>query len=387
MKNIALSFSFLVFLFNQNTLIAQDLHSSLNPVSPQLNPAWTGILRGAAATRFQATHRKQWSEVMGSEAAYATSHASFEQNFFQGSFNFIGLGIHLSHDQAGKMPLRQIQADISGSYIMKLAEPKRHKSLFYLAAGAQISYAQRRFDGEGISWSEQFNGSNGYNLALPSGEPLSINGLTQQNRQYGDAALGVALNYVNTDKNKVLEWAQIGGSIHHLAGVLNSRLANVSQYQDSVFLLRHRYTLHTSTLLGFGKYTGWGISPTGFFTIQNKVWQAQAGTYVQWRLGNYTHFKTPNTFQLGVFSRLTGQQNTPLSMDALILATRMDIDNWTFMASYDINMSKLRAASRGQGGFEFGVICQLKGKENGFGNLFLSDKSKGRRKPGAICPY
>ena len=51
----------------------------------------------------------------------------------------------------------------------------------------------------------------------------------------------------------------------------------------------------------------------------------------------------------------------------------VDYDNWQVNMSYDINFSKLTAASRYNGGIELSVI-------------YILAKTKKINKPGAVCP-
>ncbi|NJN35281.1 MAG: type IX secretion system membrane protein PorP/SprF [Saprospiraceae bacterium] len=94
-----------ILIIHQFEALGQDIHSSLNPISPQLNPAMTGTMRGDFTRRFQASHRSQWASVMG-DGAYKTTQASYEQAIFWGTNDFVGISISGFYDQAGKMPLR-----------------------------------------------------------------------------------------------------------------------------------------------------------------------------------------------------------------------------------------------------------------------------------------
>ena len=376
----------LALVFAQK-LWSQDIHSSLNPLSPQLNPALTGMLRGDYTRRFQASHRNQWSAVMGN-GAYSTTQASYEHAFFVGNEDFVGLSASGFYDQAGKMPLRQTQLNINASYIKNLGDFGRGKYVF-LSGGAQVGMAWRRFDFSQISWSEQFNGA-GYNLTLPTGEAASLNDFP--NRLYGDAGVGVALTY--SDNNDAhwrrgnLVWLNIGGSLGHIGGVLNTKLSNISAFRDSVSLLRERWSAHTSEMFGINDNVY--VMPTAFFSMQARAFQVNAGLYTNIRWGGSSRLLAANALQIGVLTRLNQAAETNgLRMDAIIPSVRFDFGQFTFGVSYDVNTSVLRQASYGRGGFEFNFAwLWYKSDDNGTGKNRGRNGGKGapKKRGAVVCP-
>lgn len=328
----------------------QDIHSSLNPLSPQLNPALTGMLRGDYTRRFQVSHRNQWAAVMAN-GAYSTTQASYEQAFFIKEKDFLGLAASGFYDQAGKMPLRQSQININASFIKNLGSFGNKKYIF-LAGGAQTGLAWRRFDFSQISWSEQFTGT-GYNITLPTGEAVSLSDFP--NRLYGDAGVGIALTY--NDNNHYLQrgklvWLNIGGSLGHIGGVLNTKISNVSAFRDTIFLLRERWSVHTSAM--FGLNNNFYLIPTAFVSMQARTFQINTGLFSNIRWGNNSRFLAANAIQIGFLTRFNQISNLKkLNIDALIPSIRFDFGQFTFGTSYDINTSILRQGSYGRGGFEF----------------------------------
>ena len=198
-----------------------------------------------------------------------------------------------------------------------------------------------------------FNGA-GYNLTLPTGEAASLNDFP--NRTYGDAGVGVVLTY--SDNNDAhwrrgnLVWLNVGGSLGHIGGVLNTKLSNISAFRDSVFLLRERWSAHTSAM--FGINDNLYVIPTAFFSVQARAFQVNAGLYTNIRWGGSSRLLAANALQIGVLTRLNQATETNgLRLDAVIPSVRFDFGQFTFGVSYDVNTSVLRQASYGRGGFEF----------------------------------
>jgi type IX secretion system PorP/SprF family membrane protein len=344
-------YSAVLFIVIAHPLFCQDIHSSLNPLSPQLNPALSGMLRGDYTRRFQATHRNQWASVMGN-GAYSTTQASYEHALFVGYDDFIGLAASGFYDQAGKMPLRQTQLNLNASYIKYLGDLGRDK-VFFLSGGVQLGMAWRRFDFSQISWSEQFTGA-GYNLSLPTGEAATLNDFP--NRLYGDVGVGVALTYNNNNDNHwrrgSLVWFNAGFSFLHLGGVLKTQTSNISAFRDSVSLLRERKSAHASAM--FGINDALYLVPTVFVSSQAQAFQLNTGLYANLRWGGMSRFLAANALQIGALVRFNqAAENSNLRLDAIIPTMRFDFDQFTFGVSYDINNSLLRQASYGRGGFEF----------------------------------
>jgi type IX secretion system PorP/SprF family membrane protein len=382
-----LVYSLFLLLFFAHLLLAQDIHSSLNPLSPQLNPALTGMLRGDYTRRFQASHRSQWASVMGN-GAYSTTQASYEQAIFVGYKDFIGLAASGYYDQAGKMPLRQSQLNINASYIKNLGDFGRNKHVF-LSGGLQLGMAWRRFDFSQISWSEQFNGT-GYNLSLPTGEAASLNDFP--NRLYGDAGVGVGLTYSDNNDNHwrrgSLVWLNVGGSLLHIGGVLGTQASNISAFRDTVSLLRERWSAHASAM--FGVNDAFYILPTAYFSMQARAFQLNTGLYANIRWGGRSRLLAANALQIGALMRFNqATDNNGLRLDAVIPTVRFDFDQFSFGVSYDVNTSVLRQASYGRGGFEFNFAwLWYRGNDNGTGKgggIFGSKRAPKRREA-VMCP-
>ncbi len=85
--------------------------------------------------------------------------------------------------------------------------------------------------------------------------------------------------------------------------------------------------------------------------------EVNAGTSVKFIVGKQAF--DYQAFLIGLWTRVSRDFNSGLAVDALIFSTRFDYNNFTFGFSYDANVSSLRPASNGNGGFELALSYKL----------------------------
>ena len=104
-----------------------------------------------------------------------------------------------------------------------------------------------------------------------------------------------------------------------------------------------------------------GIVPGVVTFLQGPSFQVNAGTSFKFLLGNSRRYH--QAFQLGAWARVSNKLEKGKLMDALILSTRFDSEQFNIGFSYDINTSTLRTASNGNGAFEFSLVYKICGPE------------------------
>jgi type IX secretion system PorP/SprF family membrane protein len=348
-------------------VFAQDIHFTQNASSPHLNPALTGMIPGGYDWRVVATHRDQWTSVLG-DGKYQTSLLSLERRFYVGNDDFWAIGSTISHDIAGKTPIRHLAGNVSASYIKLLHEGKSARH--YLSAGAQTGVTNLQFDPSVSTWSKQFTGEN-YNTTLPSGEIFSNN--TFENQLYGDLGTGIAYHYLHDARppnEAAVPYATVGFTLQHVGGWIKSNYYNAS-ILDKYFFIQPLWRVHATTLFNIKR--SWYIMPTFAFSRQSKVKELNVGLFLKtdW---NTTSYERLNAFQMGVIARA----NTRKSIDAIAPTIRLDIENFICGISYDLNLSTLSPASQVRGGFEFSLMYRA----------FLMDANGKRRGRGTvICRF
>jgi hypothetical protein len=85
------------------------------------------------------------------------------------------------------------------------------------------------------------------------------------------------------------------------------------------------------------------------------------GNSFKFLLGNSRRYN--QAFQFGLWARIANRLSDKKLMDALIVSTRFDYEQFNIGFSYDINTSSLFTATNGNGAFEFSLIYKICGPE------------------------
>jgi type IX secretion system PorP/SprF family membrane protein len=316
MKNIRILFLAAMALCGAQGVQAQDLHFSQFYETPLVrNPALAGIVNGDY--RVQAVYRNQWNSVVN---AYKTVSANAEYKIKVGSGdNFATIGLQVFHDEAGSSNLVTTHV---------LPALNFHKSLslernLYLSAGFMGGIVQRRFDRSKITTNNTYD--NGFD-----GEPLRTNGYS-----YFDGGAGVSLNgdFGADDMNSFV----IGVAYHHLTKPKNSF------YAGSGIELTPKYVISGDVKFGMTENTH--VVFHSDIVVQDKSQELIGGALYNVVLG--PDVESPDvTLSAGAFLRWN---------DALIPTVKAEFRGLSMGLSYDVNISKLKNTSYGQGGFELSL--------------------------------
>ncbi len=338
MKQLILS---IWMLLSTGLLLAQDIHFSQYHMSPlNLNPALTGVMN--CNIRFTGNYRSQWASIL-KEYAYKTYSFSYDQRFAVGRYDNFGLGLTLWGDVAGELNFGTNTAKISTSYAKRLGGDLQKSH--YLVAGIEGGISQRRINLANAQWGSQNNPDNpgNHDPNIPSGEHID-----NDNFLFPDFSAGLLWFSVLSDRTN---WN---------AGIAMSHLnrANQSFFDDKVESLYTKFTAHIGAELMMNNR--FGFSPNIVYWDQGPHAQLNLGTYLKFRLGR-SQFNY-QTFQIGPWMRFSRTFNNFLEPESIIFAARFDYNEFTIGISYDANISTLRAATNGNGGFEFSIqykICNL----------------------------
>jgi type IX secretion system PorP/SprF family membrane protein len=316
---------------------AQDIHFSQFNFSPlNQNPANTNLFNGDY--RFIGNYKNQWPTV---PVRYNTVSISAEMNFITLKNNDrFGGGILLFYDKAGDSRFTGLSTDISLSYIKALGKNAHH----FISLGAQFGLMNRSFDYAHLNFDNQWNGDQ-FDPNAPINESFARTRFT-----VFDFGAGIAYKYQKTERTNFT----VG------LGVMHINSPKQSFYSASDVVLSPRYTLHTRAQVQISKRLD--IVPEFMFQRQQTKQEFDMGAHIKY----YLQIKSAHTvaLNLGAYGRV---------VDAGWLMAGVDYDNLQVNLSYDINFSKLTAASRYNGGIEVSVI-------------YILAKVKKINKPGAICP-
>jgi len=311
-----------IFIIGLPVVHAQDPHFSQFFEAPLLrNPSLAGLFAGDI--RVQGVYRNQWGSVT---TPYQTG--SFNLEFKQpvGKANdFITTGFQILYDRAGITNFTTSNIYPAINYHKSLNDEKSS----YLSLGFMGGYVQRSIDRSKMTTNSQYDG-NGYNPSLPDGEAFS-----QTNYHYWDGSLGMSYNA--SIKGSETDNYFIGLAYHHFNRPLNSF------YKNPPVELNPKWVVS-----GGVRFTA---SETSFITIQADY--SKQGEYTETIAGATYSVKIGDDYEnplyvihFGGYLRLK---------DAFIPVLKLDYHPFSISMSYDANISQLKTASQGRGGFELAI--------------------------------
>jgi len=344
-----------LFALNLNS---QDIHFSQFYMSPlNLNPAMTGVMNGNI--RLTGNYRNQWASILR-DKSFRTYSVSYDQRIAVGRNDFFGIGGTVWGDKAGDAGFATQTGKMSFSYSKRIAGYREKAS--YVVVGAEGGVAQRSIDFLNLRWGTQHNGAGGFDPTLNSNELNFV----KTNFIFADMAAGILLfNVLNKKTNYY-----IGGAYHHLNRP-NQSFSGTSvggvifRNTDLIFT---RITVHAGGELPVAPNLG--VLPGIIYMKQGPAFQINGGNSFRFTLndnpGEY------QAFQVGLWARVASKETTTTAgstnpgtggvlVDAAILSARFDFNDISLGFSYDVNISPLRAASNGQGAFEFSLQYKILG--------------------------
>ncbi len=300
---------------------AQDIHFSQFYEAPLLrNPSLAGIFTGDI--RAQVVYRDQWNSFTN---AYRSGSLNFEYKIPVGQTeDFITAGLQMLYDRAGTVSLTSSHLLPALNYHKAISSERN----MYISVGFMGGLVQRSIDRSKITTDNQYVGG-AYNPAVANGETFA-----NANYRYADASIGTTFNmgFGEEEDNNLF----VGVAYHHINRPSNSFYRNANE------------ALHPKWVVSGG--VKFDVNEQGFFNLQaDYSKQGAASEIIGGAMYGYK-FGDPASpdyiFQLGMFMR---------AKDALIPALKIDYQPFSIGLSYDVNISQLKTASQGRGGFELSV--------------------------------
>jgi type IX secretion system PorP/SprF family membrane protein len=323
MKNIFLKTLVLAaFFFPLRNSEAQDIHFSQFFETPLLrNPALAGIFSGDF--RIQAVYRNQWNSVT---VPYQTTSLNAEYKLPVGhSSDFLTIGGEILYDKAGTVALTATHVLPVLNYHKSLSAEKN----MYLSAGFSAGIVQRRIDRSKITTNSQFDG-NSYDPTLADGETFPNNGYV-----YFDGSAGLSFNSQigdNADNN-----IYFGVAYQHF-----NKSAKVTFYNSAEAELIPKVVFSSGFKMSAGDYSF--VTIYADYSKQGSSTETIGGMLYSMKLDDPAepHYIISG----GAFIRWK---------DAIVPVVKFDVKPLTFALSYDVNVSALKTASQGRGGFELSL--------------------------------
>ncbi len=304
---------------------SQDIHFSQFFETPLLrNPALAGLFSGDI--RMQAVYRSQWNSVTN---AYKTGSFNAEVKKHIGKADdFLTIGAQVLYDRAGTIAMTSTHLLPALNY---------HKSLnadrnSYLSLGVMGGWVQRKIDRSKMTTNSQFDGTT-YDPSLADGE-----GALKSSYSYFDGSVGMSYNMQvgqNIDDNIF-----VGIGYHHF-----SKPKKISFYSDNKYEMMPKWVGSAGLRMSMADNSY--ITVEGDYSKQDVYTETLIGAMLSWRLGDGEDPKYG--VHAGVYLRW---------QDALIPVVKLESKPIAIAVSYDANISQLKTASTGRGGFEISLTYQ-----------------------------
>lgn len=304
---------------------SQDIHFSQFFETPLLrNPALAGIFSGDL--RIQGVYRTQWNSVT---VPYQTGSVNAEYKLPVGNSNdFLSLGGEVLYDKAGTVALTATHILPTVNYHKSLSEEKN----MYLSLGFMGGLVQRKIDRSKMTTNSQYNGT-AYDPTLNDGETFPNSGYT-----YFDGSVGISFNSqigASEDNNIIL-----GAAYHHF-----NHSSKISFYGNSQLEMIPKWVFSAGLRMGVTDYSF--ITFQGDYSKQGTSTETIGGVLYSYKLDDPIDPKY--IFHAGAFLRWK---------DAIIPVAKMEYKPFAIAVSYDVNVSQLKTASSGRGGFELSISYQ-----------------------------
>lgn len=305
---------------------AQDIHfSQFYETSILRNPSLTGIFTGDY--KVGAIYRNQWSSI---SKPYQTGLVNVETRIPINNVNdFLSVGLLGYYDKAGSISMQTLSVYPAVNYSKSLEDG--HNS--YLSVGFTGGYIQRSYDPTKATLNNQFvNGS--YSPDNPTGENFN-------NPKFSYFDLGAGITFSSTsgdgeEANRLNYVVGIAG--YHLTQPKNSFNNNDDSKLDMKWNVNAAISKELNETYSFQLHAN--------YMRQGDYNETIAGGLFGW---NKKDGNGNILFVLygGVFYRVK---------DAFIPTIKLRYKDVAFNFSYDVNSSKLRAATNMQGGYEISIV-------------------------------
>jgi type IX secretion system PorP/SprF family membrane protein len=312
----------ILFLLFVQSLSSQDIHFSQFFEAPLLrNPSLAGIYKGDI--RVQGVYRDQWNSFTN---AYRTGSINAEYKMPVGKGNdFMTTGIQALFDKSGTVGLTSTHLLPALNYHKSLSDTK----IMFLSLGFMGGMVRKGIDVSKMTTDNQY-GPGGFDPTAPTGENFVAPNFTSW-----DANVGMSFNTTfGTDQVNSMF---IGAAYHHLNRPKNSF------YRNPDIELNPKYVVSTGIKLKIDDFSSFTIHAD--YSSQGSFSETVGGALYSHVLGNDPE-NPPYILYAGAFLRFK---------DALIPVLKMDMKAISVAISYDLNVSPLKTASRGRGGFELSV--------------------------------
>ena len=300
---------------------AQDPHFSQFFSSPlTLNPALTGKFDGTV--RVAGNYRNQWPAFNN---VYTTYTASVDFAILKSQlpdYDTWGVGILALNDKAGGGILTNTYVGLSTSYHKALDEDGFQQ----IGIGFQGTYGQKRLDNSKLYFEDMLTpfGFTGVTADIFHTENLDVN--------YLDINAGLIYSGSTNEFNNFY----IGASMYHINRPKES-------FKGASWNISPRTTINAGGYFPVSDILT--LHASGIYQVQNKATETVIGGALSAPIDPES--ESPSNVYIGSWYRFS---------DAIIPYVGLEFGGMRLGASYDINVSSLKAGSQSRGGMEISLI-------------------------------
>lgn len=297
---------------------AQDIHfSQFYETSILRNPSLTGLFNDDYKVGLM--YRNQWSSI---SAPFQTAMANGEVKLplTEEGKDFIGFGLLGFYDKTGTVNLQTLSGSLALSYNKCLNEDNNT----FLSVGIMGGYIQRSVDPNKMTFDDQYGGT-------PTSEVIPVSKISQLD-------FGAGVNFSTTSGEEAKTRYSVGVAAYHVTQPDETFYKDLSTVKKEM-----RWNVNGS--INWLINDAWSAQAHGNFALQGKYNEIMLGGLVG-RKNDPNNTENPLIIYAGCFVRVN---------DAIIPVVKVDFAGLTFGASYDMNISKLKAATNIRGGYELSV--------------------------------
>jgi type IX secretion system PorP/SprF family membrane protein len=303
---------------------AQDIHfTQFNAAPMVVNPAFTGAFSGQ--WRAAGIYRNQWQSVTVPFVTYAVS---FDAPILHDLTvdDYLAAGVQLYNDRAGDGNLSNFSGLVSVAY-HKFLGANVDKAL---TVGLQGGYTQKSVDLSKLYFGDEF-----------------VNGIFQQGTSQEYPYLNNKVNYFTI--NAGVSWSHsasenFGYTLGLSAMNLNQPQESLQKKKNSEVGLGIRYAAQAGAIAYVGEK--FSLRPGLLYQTQSTANELVVGNEFHLIVGDPEVRTVATGVFLGAWYR-TG--------DAMMINAGLEYKGLRFGVSYDYNVSSLKDASKGNGGFEISL--------------------------------
>ncbi len=295
-------------------LSAQDVHWTQWYMAPQLvNPSAAGLKYHQMEAG--AIYRNQWQNVpVGFNSIVLFGSTDIQANKIKN----ITLGTSLLHDVAGSSKFTSNQFNVSIGYKRQFL----NKNLL-VSIAVQPNFRTSGINTSLLTFGNNYDGEK-YNSALNTGESFT-------NQRFNAFGLGSGITGIYTyRKMRVYAGYARSYDASRAAFALSEEKIKREQRQNLTFGSEYQYN----------KKTQFKMDVAIYFLDQQREWINAIG------LKHQPNFKKQEFIGASIIYR---------NKDAISLSTQYEKNAWQGFIAYDFNISRFKAATRYQGGFEIGL--------------------------------